>query len=502
MGLCTSKDETKSGGKPAISVHPEHYSPRKVVPSPDTFIGRCVLPERLSARSRDLCAYLDAYSLTLLVRYPVKIMEYNKINHGGTADQLTLENTTLGWKWNKEGSLKDMFKRSDRKSMYQTLWSDPKSWVPAKTKSTADVPVTDSKGKKLVIKEDAIFSSFQAKEKVVLTFLRNCLLFPCKDIFVDAFPQDIAWLLKEMNLVEGKTLPYKKHDLKELESDESLSWLFFYGAGAVYIRECNDEKEAKEFGPFVADFNHFHDLEVRRGFRRYGARIHFDKDQKPTAIYDYDRKVLCRPNDIGWPHAKFLLKATFTASIVVHDHLTFTHILAANTLVNAKTDCLPPWHPLRRLLEPFTFRTSYINEAASITLFPKLSMLHRMSGFTHEAILELVKRGVPRSEILQPFPDRKVGPTIQKLTEENHFPYRSDGIMLFNEMEKLVRRWISAAKEGGYDPEDDKYSKLFYARFQERSKNQKYEPPEYREVTKLKPSRIVTQLLTEPLTRC
>ncbi|GFH44116.1 predicted protein [Chaetoceros tenuissimus] len=88
----------------------------------------------------------------------------------------------------------------------------------------------------------------------------------------------------------GEGLPLTYNTDFNMLSDESFSCIFFHGIAAPLIAKSEKvtNKDHLKYGPFVVDMEFMNTLDHRNTemFKTYGARIHFDENQMPTAIYD------------------------------------------------------------------------------------------------------------------------------------------------------------------------------------------------------------------------
>jgi hypothetical protein len=277
-------------------------------------------------------------------------------------------------------------------------------------------------------------------------------------------------LLGDVQLAPGQAMAISCHEfVKELKSDEAMTYIFFYGFGAPLVKQTD---EYSDMGPFVVDLD-VSKLEVREGFRPYGARAHFDSAQKLTAIYDYAKETLVKPGEDGWEQAKCLLKQTVGFIITGREHLLWTHLLCANEVTLACENHLPPSHPLRRLLNVFTFRTNYINNSAFQTLMPEGSIFFRGSALTYDSLQTFMDESIGASNIFEPFADRSVGPALMELGKENKFPYLSDSIAYFEIVRSFVRDWLGEAGDKAMDDQ----SKDFYNQIMKSTEKQAYTLP-------------------------
>ena len=133
-----------------------------------------------------------------------------------------------------------------------------------------------------------------------------------------------------------------------------------------------------------------------------------------------------KPGDAGWDEAKLLAKNTALLLVTVREHLIWSHFVLANATTTISITELKPSQPLHRLLTIFTYRTTYVNSLALETLLKENAILHRSVGLTFKAMLDLMDMSYETCNIYQPFPDQKLAPEIQKLVNDDKFPYILD----------------------------------------------------------------------------
>ncbi len=160
-----------------------------------------------------------------------------------------------------------------------------------------------------ILGEDDNFGKYTCTESVIGKGTRSTKLFPMKDpiVYFDS-KEHAEKFMKEVELAQGMGNPLSYNEKEfDMVSDESFSRIFFFGIGAPLLRANPDPA----LGPFVVDMP-LQDLEVRKGFIRYGARVHFNDSQQVTAIFDYVKNKVFTPKDSGkgWEEAKFLAKVT------------------------------------------------------------------------------------------------------------------------------------------------------------------------------------------------
>lgn len=324
-----------------------------------------------------------------------------------------------------------------------------------------------------VLGEDDLFTKYTCIEKFVGATLRNTILFPMKDTAVYTYSDEI---LRDVKLGEGQAQPESYNSNFEMQSDESFSRIYFYGMGAtLLVDQDNLEAPRSDLGPFVVDIP-LQDLEVRPGFRKYGCRIHFSKDQLVTGIHDYAYNKTVKPGDDGWDQAKWLAKVNTFFLVTAREHLVWTHLIVSNTATKESIIRLPPNHPLRRLLTIFTYRSTEINTSAFDALVPKYSLLHRSTALKYESMKMLFDSAYLSSNAFEPFPQRQVSPDLMELVDQGKFPFVSQGIEYYRIVEDFVRDWISRAGESQIV---DDLGRSFYEGMRRSSFGQKYVIPVY-----------------------
>lgn len=338
-----------------------------------------------------------------------------------------------------------------------------------------------------VLGEDDLFTKYTCFERFIGAAIRNTILFPMNDTAVYADSDEI---LRDVKLGEGQAQPKSYNSNFDMQSDESFSRIFFYGMGAtLLVDQDNLEAPRSDLGPFVVDIP-LQDLEVRPGFRKYGCRIHFSKDQLVTGIHDYARNKTVKPDDDGWDQAKWLAKVNTFLLVTAREHLVWTHLLVSNTATKESIIRLPPNHPLRRLLTIFTYRSTEINTSAFDGLVPKYSLLHRSTAFTYESMKKLFDTAYLSSNAFEPFPERKISPELRELADQGKFPFVSQGIEYYKIVEDFVRHWFSRAGENKIA---DELGRSFYEGMRRSSFGQKYVIPVYQGIDDM--VQLVSQII-------
>lgn len=258
-------------------------------------------------------------------------------------------------------------------------------------------------------------------EKALHTLFRS----PVYPLWDDATPwPSPAVAVAELSEWLGpRLLPAEGVRWPELASDEAQSRFAFAGLAAPWLRREGDG--------FVVDFGWLGDLPVRDGFERYGAVAWFDADRRLVRIHTTHDAV---PGDPGWDHAKFVWRSSVLVGVTLAHHLWGLHLYAANRVVTATREELPPEHPVRLLLKPFTFRTAAINHRAAAILVVPRGLMHRAFALTWDGLVAALRHGDA---------DGRLRSVRARLAERGTldlpaFPYASDAVAL----EDVVRRYV------------------------------------------------------------
>lgn len=409
--------------------------------------------EGLSPQTRAFLYEYDPIIVQTLKTLPDYVIESNSNEESNNHKALKTAEVDLGWK--RIGSGFKDWKRSKAK-LYTRKVSKNFTCV--------------------MVNEDDFFG----KQTSLFYTLQNIaagsrLLFPLVDTFqfppVEVYPK----IMEELRFVPGKAFPdsYNTRDGFDLQSDDSLTQLFFYGIAAPLVA-AQKHTSKSPYGPFEVDMP-LHNLKVRKGFRPYGARIHFNEHQHVTAIYDYANAKLLKPGDKDWDAVKYLAKTTAITLITVREHLTWTHLILSNTMARDMIVELPPSHAIRRLLTIFTYRSTEINTGAFSLLVPKRSLLHRATAFEFDALNELFDQSYLQSTIFKPFNQIVFNSALTNISDNGQFPYIKEGREYYNIVRSFVMKWL---KKAG-DEATDEYAMNFYNAVYESSKGQAYEVPSY-----------------------
>jgi len=397
-----------------------------------------------------LGSFEDAVVIITALVKPENTMEHNQKPPSDM--QLKTHMVDMGWK--KVGE------------EFHDWKPDPSSCKPRKVK-------VSQKFSCVVLNTDDITGT-SLTERVMNKAMNHELFFPVQD--ENFFFKDDEFakrFMDNLGYAEGKALPITYNSEFDMQSDESFSRIFFQSLGVVLLVKQRGVSRS-QYGPFEVDMPLQH-LAVRRTYRKYGARVHFSKDQQVTAIYDYGKDEYVTPGEEGWENAKMLAKVTAFTLITAREHLSWTHLLCSQVMTTAMILRLAPSHPIRRLLTVFSFNATSVNHSAFNSLVPENSILHRTTAFEYSGMKKLFDMAFEDCTIFEPFPDRRYNGALQKLIDEGKLPYVTQGIEYY----EIVRNFVSEWLERAGDAASDSQARAFYREIKDSTKGQKYTLPKF-----------------------
>ncbi|KAF0693853.1 Aste57867_15221 [Aphanomyces stellatus] len=213
-------------------------------------------------------------------------------------------------------------------------------------------------------------------------------------------------------------------------SDRALSLMAFHGMGQHLVAKLPQPHADGSYYGLLLNF--MAQLEVRPGFATYGADAFFDQQGNVVKIVRQNATYV--PGDDQWEYIKFAFRCSLIVRVTAVDHLLGIHITVANYLTTATREQLPPAHPLRRLLKPFTFRSVVVNHEAAWSLFYPQGLLHRASALTEKGMQQTWDYGLANFKF-ETLPEHLARQQIDTVA----MPFEQDGLAFFS----LVRRFVS-----------------------------------------------------------
>ncbi|MEM7248647.1 MAG: lipoxygenase family protein [Acidobacteriota bacterium] len=218
------------------------------------------------------------------------------------------------------------------------------------------------------------------------------------------------------------------------------------------------DEEIAEHRLYVLDHSRYQPLVDRLEERREGRYL-----VAPRALYrlspaapglmpvaiqlrkpvDRDEPVFLRDGSDEWLMAKLLTHAADTTSLELRHHLAQTHLLLEGVIVAAHRT-LAQRHPVLRLLEEHFEETLAINDFGKDTLINPGGFLDQLMPGDLEETMELVSEAISDYRLDRGgLPDdlRSRGLDIEDRLP--NFPYAEDGLLVWSEIERFVRHYLS-----------------------------------------------------------
>merc|ERR1712087_712273 len=211
---------------------------------------------------------------------------------------------------------------------------------------------------------------------------------------------------------------------------------------------------------------------VKPGYEQYGAIAYFDVKCAVIAIYWCHANRMVMPRDKDWEHAKYVWRSTFLAIVTIKDHLFETHMVESNGLNVATIEELPPTHPLRHFLKPFTFRTTTINQRATKSLMNEKGLVHRIWAFDYAQVLEIFAFA-SKHYTFRTIPER-VHPSMKKV-DDSVFGFHADAMAFWRVMRKYVAGFLAIYFADGEAILRDQHVKAFALRLSQGLKLRPFE---------------------------
>ncbi|OQR84819.1 hypothetical protein ACHHYP_12774 [Achlya hypogyna] len=216
-------------------------------------------------------------------------------------------------------------------------------------------------------------------------------------------------------------------------SDRALELLAFNGLGQHLLQKLPEAHSDGSYYGIELDFMQV--LEVRPGYAKYGASAYFNQKGKVTKIIRAG--VTSHPGDKDWEYFKLAFRGSLQTKVTAVDHLLGIHATVANIMVIANREQLPPTHPLRRLIKPFTFRSVAINYGAGRALFWPKGMLQRAYALTSNGMKQTWEYGLSHFKY-ETFPERRARQNIDTTT----LPFHEDGMDYWNIVRTFVNDYL------------------------------------------------------------
>ena len=326
-----------------------------------------------------------------------------------------------------------------------------------------------------ILPKDDYFGKVSTSDKIFLKGLGSTTLFPIKDKFME-IPLHLVEKFRAYYKFD-KCFPPSNKFYEELESDESISEMAFSGVMSMWVKDDTESENNKD--GFMCDYSKMVDLQPRSGWRKLGAKAYFDSNQKLVRIHDCHKNRDFTPDHPGWDHAKMLLKVSAGQWNTGCDHLLGVHMIATNSVINAAVQNLSLEHTIRRLIQPFSFRSVYVNNRSMDSLLSDGSLVLHACGYAKEELMKLLEIGFERCEMWATPEERllNAGPNVKKISDEGKFPYVCHSIRLHKCFEEFVEKFIGHTYDSDEMVKDDQELQNFAQYLHDQLIGTKFAPP-------------------------
>mmetsp|Transcript_115061 Transcript_115061/g.372159 ORF Transcript_115061/g.372159 Transcript_115061/m.372159 type:complete len:654 (-) Transcript_115061:255-2216(-) len=246
-------------------------------------------------------------------------------------------------------------------------------------------------------------------------------------------------------------LPKPKCSFWDITLDESQAAIARCGMGQLYLRS-NDQEHLQAYGDILCDASALADFEVRPGFERMGAIAVFRRQASGawiiTAVDWKHAGEVVKPGDDNWEHAKWVWRCSLVTYMTSVNHLVRTHWIVANALSTSAREFLGPFHPIRRLLQVFTYNTPSINHNSALSLFPESGMLHRMTSFPYSELQRVFVHAAETFEF-KTWPQEYEAVKLPQ-DVKSRLPIFQDGLEVYAGFQEFMTGYVST-----YYPNDE-----------------------------------------------
>jgi len=172
----------------------------------------------------------------------------------------------------------------------------------------------------------------------------------------------------------------------EYQGAVDLGSLAVAGPYACYVERAPE-------GGYHWDFRHLARYEHHEGLHSLGVRVVFRVNaaaRRLEAVKIDSELGPCTPGQPQWDLAQKLALCAATTHVSLVRHFNWVHLAAGGPFAIATRNCLPPAHPLRRILWPHMFGTQYSNQLITKGQMAVGGDFESIFSFTHAGVCRLV----------------------------------------------------------------------------------------------------------------
>lgn len=162
------------------------------------------------------------------------------------------------------------------------------------------------------------------------------------------------------------------------------------------------------------------------------------------------------PSDPAWPLARTIVRAANQMHHVELSHVPRTHVVMEAICI-ATWNTLSTRHPLHRLLVPHTIGTlAFDSQATGAMMDMKTGWFRVLLGSTHPTTMTTMNDAYfQRSFTDYALPNDLKNRGVDDTTALPYYPYRDDGLLLWNATYAWVQRYVQHYYQSAKDVQDD-----------------------------------------------
>ena len=239
----------------------------------------------------------------------------------------------------------------------------------------------------------------------------------------------------------------------EYEGSPDFGNLAVRGPYSCYLRQVKDGKDAGNFEWNLLELNDYGEKDYHKGLYKLGVRVLFQKvpehsRDKPIGIsyrlrpYEIDTELgITHPGDKCWELSKKIVMCSLTTHMSLVRHFNWVHLATGEPLAIATRNCLPPNHPLCRLLWPHIFGTQQSNAIVTPGQMVEGGDFDSIFSFTHGGMCNLFAKTFNDSFLR--VNDPEIDGDIRGILNEGfEIPSQDNLVKLFGVFEGHVRKYV------------------------------------------------------------
>jgi arachidonate 15-lipoxygenase len=249
---------------------------------------------------------------------------------------------------------------------------------------------------------------------------------------------------------------------REFVGSPDLGLLAVAGPYAGYL-------ERAPGGGYQWDLRELGNYELHGGLRSLGVKVLFRLDEASRRLHPVrieSELGACGPTDPPWALAQRIALCAASTHTSLVRHFNWVHLAAGEPLAIATRNCLPPNHPLCRLIWPHMFGTQSSNESVIRGQMERGGDFDSIFSFTHEGMCRLFRDSYETFRFVVNDPIRDAA-RRGILGGGFDTPGLSNLVDLFDVMRRHAQRYISAYYETDDDLREDHHVQRWVASLNE-----------------------------------